>query len=224
MLIKKCRTLVLLVVMSGSQIAAATNSKPCQPSDWTCHNSFFITGGYVFYHTLYKDNPLSIVQPGHQAIDFTPQSAYPNNENALRSGFGAGLGDHTPFSYELDYTQGFPKSKTGSELELTRARKVFSTSINYTLNPESRLRFNLTGGASVTSIYLTTTTVAEQPSFSTTVNTVDVDPFVGGSIVYSINSKFAARLIQYFSFANYNRNTNGSLITLLMLNYYPGAV
>jgi len=224
MLIKKCQAIVLLAGISSSKIAVASNSMPCESSDWRCHNSFFVTGGYAFYHALYKNNTLLIIPPGKQEIDFTPLSAHPNNENAMRFGFGSNLGNYIPFSYEFNYTQGFSQSKTSLTLEFTKARKVLSGSITYALNPKSRLRFNLVGGASVTSIYLTTSTVAQQTPYSVTVNAVDVDPFLGGSISYSINSRFAVRLSEYFAFSKFNLNTNGTLATFLMLNYYPGAV
>lgn len=220
---KHIKTLLAFLLISPMQIANATHEKPCLPSDWTCHNSFFITGGYVLYHPIFNNNSLSIAPPNEPAIHFSPQSTYPNNESALRAGFGSGLGNHTPFSYEFTFTEGFPKSKHNSELEITRARKSFAATINYTLNPESRLRFNVAGGAAVTSIYVTTT-AKQQPSFSNTSNNADVDPYLGGSIAYSINSKFVIRAVQYYAFSSYNINLNGSLISLLMLNYYPGAV
>ena len=212
------------LIFTISPIAIATPATPCSASDWRCHNSFYVTGGYVFTHGLQNKNVLSITPPGYKKIEFTPYSAYPNNTNGIRLGFGSGLGDHTPFGYELSYTQVFPKSKTTNDLIFTRSRKSFSTSINYTLNPDSRLRVNALFGASVASFYTTSATVSPLPTYTQTNNTVDVDPYIGGSVVYSINSKFVARLVEYFAFAEYNLNAKGAWLTLLMLNYYPGAV
>lgn len=212
---------IIFSITLSNLIFAAEAKKNCDKADWRCHGSFYITGGYVFTHTFFNDNQLSLSPPDQSTIHFTPRDLFPNNASGMRWGFGAGLGDNLPFTYELDYNQIFTHSKIKDGLKISRSSKSLVAIIGYTLNPKSRLRASIVGGASVISTYLTATTVAPRQFFSQNTNTVDVDPFLGGSLSYQINSKFALRAVEFYDFATYNRSAQGVAVTLIMLNYYP---
>ncbi|KTD70783.1 hypothetical protein [Legionella tucsonensis] len=212
---------IIFSITLSNLIFAAEVKKNCDKADWSCHGSFYITGGYVFANTLFNNNQLSLSPPGLPTINFTPHDAFPNNVNGMRWGFGSGFGDNLPFIYELDYNQIFTHSETKDGLKISRASKSLVVIFGYTLNPKNRLRASLVGGGSVISTYLTATTVAPRQFFSQNTNSVDVDPFLGGSLSYQINSKFALRAVEFYDFATYNRSAKGVIVTLLMLNYYP---
>ncbi len=213
---------MIFSMLLSNLIFAATIEKNCNKAYWSCHSSFYVTGGYVFAHYLLNNNQLSLTPPGQPKINFTPKDTFPNNASGMRFGFGSGLGTNTPFTYEIDYNQIFTHSNTGTDLKVSRASKSLVVILGYTLNPKNRLRTSLVGGASVFSTYRTDTTVAPHQFFSQNSNSVDVDPFLGGSLAYQINSSFALRAVEFYDFATYNRSATGSLVTLLMLNYYPG--
>ncbi|KTD43129.1 hypothetical protein [Legionella parisiensis] len=219
-MVKHQAAIIFSMILSNLIFAAGTE-KSCDKADWRCHGSFYMTGGYVFVHTLFNDNPLSLSPPEQPTINFTPQDTFPNNASGMRWGFGAGFGDNLPFTYELDYNQIFTHSTIKDGLKISRSSKSLVAIIGYTLNPKNRLKTSLVGGASVISTYLTATTVAPRPFFSQNTNSVDVDPFLGGSLTYQINSKFALRVVEFYDFATYNRSAKGAVVTLVMLNYYP---
>jgi hypothetical protein len=220
---KKHQALTMIFSMIlGNLIFASAIEKNCNKADWNCHGSFYVTGGYVFAHYLFNSNQLTLSPPGQPTINFTPKDIFPNNASGMRWGFGSGLGTNTPFTYEIDYNQIFTHSNSKNGLKVSRSSKSLVGILGYVINPKNRLRASLVGGASVISTYLTQTTVASPQFFSQNTNSVDVDPFLGGSLAYQINSKFALRAVEFYDFATYNRNAQGSLITLLMLNYYPG--
>ncbi|MCE0721762.1 MULTISPECIES: hypothetical protein [Legionella] len=219
-MVKHLVAIIFSMILSNLTCAAGTE-KNCNKADWSCHGSFYLTGGYVFVHTFFNDNQLSLSPPEQPKINFTPQDAFPNNGNGMRWGFGSGFGGKLPFTYELDYNQIFTHSKTKDGLKISRSSKSLVAIIGYTLNPKNRLRASLVGGASVISTYLTATTVAPREFFSQNTNSVDVDPFLGGSLSYQINSRFALRAVEFYDFATYNRSAKGAAVTLLMLNYYP---
>lgn len=226
MLAKKYQVIVIffLAILSnliyGSEFERSCKNV-CDQGDWAHHGSFYLTGGYVFTHTLFTNNLLSITPPGQPTIFFTPKSAFPNDCSGIRLGFGSGLGTNTPFYYELDYNQIFTCSKIRDGLQVSRASKSLVTTLGFSLNPKSRLRVVLFGGATVASVYTTLSTVRPRPPFSQKTNTVDVDPFAGGSLVYQVNSKLAVRVVEFFDISTYNPNARGTWVTLLMLNYYP---
>lgn len=217
------QSIILFFLFVVSHLAfAAEKEKTCNEADWNCHGSFYVTGGYVFVHTLFQDNILSITPPDQTMINFSPQSSFPNNASGMRFGFSSGFGLNLPLSYELDYNQVFTHSQINNDLKISRASKAIVGTLAYTVNPKSRLRLSLVAGASVISTYLTATTVSPRPFFSQNTNSVDVDPFFGGSFSYQINSKFAMRVVEFYDMATYNRGADGALVTLVMLNYYPG--
>ena len=222
-MLKKYQALAMILSMIlGNQIFASAIEKSCNKADWSCHGSFFVTGGYVFAHYLLNSNQLTLSPPAQPTINFNLKDAFPNNASGMRLGFGSGLGTNTPFTYELDYTQIFTHSNSKNELKVSRSAKVFTSILGYTLNPKDRLRASVVGGASVLSTYLTVARVTSQHFFSQNSNFIDIDPFVGGGLSYQINSIFALRAVEFYDFATYNRNARGALVTLLMLNYYPG--
>ncbi|RUR09527.1 hypothetical protein [Legionella sp. km772] len=212
---------VSFLVLVGNFLFAAVPEKKCNKTDWSCHGPFYLTAGYVFAHNLFNKNQLSFSPPNRPSINFTPANAYPNNFSGVRLGFGSGLGTNLPFTYELDYTQLFTQSHTTNSLKISRSTKTFVGILGYVLNPKDRLRTSIVGGASIISSYMTQTTLAPRHYFSQTTNAVDVDPFLGASLSYQINSKLALRAVEFYDFATYNKSATGNLVTLLMLNYYP---
>lgn len=223
MLAKKYQTVtaIFFLILSNLIFAAEIKEPCCCKDDWSSHGSFYITGGYVFAHFLYSKNLLSLTPPNHPTIFFTPRSAFPNDFSGMRFGFGSGLGTNTHFNYELDYSQIFTRSKTHDGLTVYRSGKALVASLGYTINPKDRLRVILDGGAIVVSTYTTMATNFNNNFFSQTDNTVDVDPVLGGVLVFQINSKLAIRVCEFIDIATYNRSVRGALVTLLMLNFYP---
>jgi hypothetical protein len=221
--VRKSQIVAIIVLMTlSSLICAEEIKKNCNKADWSCHGSFYITGGYVFAKTIFNNNQLALSPPQQPTINFTPQGAFPNNVSGMRFGFGSGLGVNLPFTYELDYNQIFSQSKVNDGFKISRASKSLVAILGYTINPKNRLRTSLVGGASVISTYVTATTITPRQFFSQTTNSVDVDPFLGGSLTYQINSKLALRAVEFYDFATYNKSAQGAWVTLLMLNYYPG--
>jgi hypothetical protein len=222
-LVKKYQNIAMLFCLILSNLIFTAEAKEfcCCKDDWSCHGSFYITGGYVFEHFTYSNNLLSFSPPNHATIFFTPRNAFPNNFSGMRLGFGSGLGNNTPFHYELDYNQLFTRSKTFDGLTVYRSSKALVTTLVYALNPKDRLRVVALGGTTVTSTYTTMATNFDGNFFSQTSNTVDVDPFLGAGLVLQINSKLAIRVVELVDIATYNRNVRDSLTTLLMLNFYP---
>lgn len=221
MIKRNSATALFILMILSNMVFAATSEKSCSKEDWRCHGSFYISGGYVFIHYLLTSNPLTFLPAGQSTLSFTPKDAFPNNASGMRFGFGTGLGVNTHFTYEIDYNQIFNHSTTKNELKISRSSKALVGILGYVINPKDRLRTSIVGGASVISTYLTQTTASPRSYFSQTTNSVDVDPFLGGSLTYQINSNLALRVVEFYDFATYNRNAEGSVVTLLMLNYYP---
>ena len=197
------------------------SEKICDESDWRCHGSFFLCGGYINVHQLYTNNPLTEIIPEQKTIHFTPQNAFPNNFSGVRVGFGTQLGTNTGFTYQMYYNQVFTKSRTYDDLEFSAASKVLLSVVQYTINPKSRIKVGMLGGAGVVSSYVTTSFVNLNRNISQTSNTVDIDPVIGGDIAYQINSKFALTFTGFWDFGTYNKDLTGRFVPAVMLVYFP---
>ncbi len=213
--------LVLFLIAFCTQSFAKTTEPACNPKDWSCHGSFYVTTGGVFSHVFYKPNPLTFNPPNQPVIQFSPSTHFPANLGGFRFGFGNGVDKKLPVNYEFDYNETFYQAKQSDEILAGISTKSLVSSLSYALNPKCRLKASVFAGAVVVSVYLTTQTVAPKPEFFATTNSVDIDPFAGGSLLYQINSKFAVRLVEFYDLGNYNKNLSGRLVTLFMLNYYP---
>lgn len=192
-----------------------------QEIDWMPKGSFYLTTGYSLTHELYRplQETLTNIQP---PITYNIQNTYPNNLSGMRFGFGARFGSKTShYGYELDFNQVFEKARITSGLKITRPEKIVIGFVDYTINPQSRFQWILAGGGVITTVPLTTTTIAPNQASSSTSTTTSVDPAIAGVVLYHINSAFAVKGVFIYKIAPYDTSIRGTLIPLLMVNYYP---
>lgn len=193
----------------------------CDKSDWRCHDNYDFSLGYIFVHQFYKSEPIRMPISGAPDLVYSPKEAFPNDLSGYRLGFGSSLGQDSPFGFQFYYNQAFPKSKVYNNFQFTGKGKVFLGLINYDLNPKSRLKVSLVGGAGIFSQYLSITSLHPNLPFSQTTDSVDLDPVLGGNIKYQINSKFDIKFITFYDFAIYNKELRGRLVPSIMFGYHP---
>jgi hypothetical protein len=188
--------------------------------NWQDHGTFYLTGGGVYSYVSYSDNPLSFTTGG-KTYTYNPESDYERNNYGMRFGFGNKFIKELPFAYEFDYNQTFKISKKSNDFNYGIATKSLVATLIYTLNPKDRLTVSLSGGAIAMSVIQTIDREKPDLFYRTSTYSTDVDPFVGGAILYQINDKWAIRAVQFYDFSTYNRSLSGRAVTLLMINYYP---
>ena len=215
---KQIITLFFLTLVMNSVFAEKAEKK-CDDSDWRCHGSFHLVGGYIFVHQFYTNNHLTQAIPTHSAIDYTPHSAFPNNFNGVRVGFGGDLRPGSPFSYQLYYNQVLPQTKVRNGLKITADGKLMIGLIEYIINAKDRLTYSLIGGVGVISSDLTTTFIVDHTK--STVNIVDIDPIIGSGIAYQINSKLQAKALFFWDIATYNKDLKSRVVPAIVFCYYP---
>ena len=93
--------------------------------------------------------------------------------------------------------------------------------MDYTINPSARLQWILAGGAVITSVYLTTKTIAPNEVSLSNSTTISVDPAIAGVVLYHTNRSFAVKGVFIYKIAPYYAAIRGTLIPLIMVNYYP---
>ncbi|PJD94499.1 MAG: hypothetical protein CK426_03685 [Legionella sp.] len=189
--------------------------------DWKPKQSFYLTAGYSLTHEMYRAQWTTIneVSP---AVTYNPTQVYPNNLSGLRFGFGSKLGNaDSQFGYEFDFNQVFAKTRTTQGLQVTRPEKIILGFVDYMVNPESRLQWFLAAGGVITNVPLTVKTIAPNQLSSSTSTSTSADPAVAAFFLYPLNSSLALKGIFIWKIAPYDTAITGTLIPLLMLNYYP---
>lgn len=213
---------LLLLLQLFLSTCFANPSKIIAPQSlWLPHTPFYITTGYSLTHELYRNRSVTqseITPPFTYDIHHT----YPNNMSGWRFGFGSRMGaEESNYGYELDFNQVFATTKNTPGLKITRPEKILTGFITYTLNPEARLKWIVAGAGVITTVYTTTRTIPpNEVSYSNSVTTT-VDPGVAGVVLYHLNNYFAVKGVFIYKIAAYNSVINGTLIPLLMVNYYP---
>ena len=213
----KITLLIFLVCLNHTVFA----KKKCDQSDWSCHDNYEFSMGYVFPHEYYPNRQLTEIIPGKGDFHYNPKQAFPNNFSGIRLAFGGALSHNNQFGYQMSYNQIFPKSKTDNNLQVTAEGKVFLSLLEYRINPTSRTQVALVAGAGIISSYVSINSVDPNMAFSITRNTVDVDPVIGANISYQINSRFKIKFIYFYDFATYNKSLYGRSVPALLLSYCP---
>ncbi len=189
--------------------------------NWQPKQDFYLTAGYSLTHELYQSQWVTIndISP---SFTYNPVNVYPNNFNGMRFGFGSKLGtDQSKFGYELDFNQVFAKTRITPGLRVARSEKIILGFVDYVINPQSRLKWFLAGGGVITNVPLSVRTIAPNPPSFSTSNSTSIDPAIAGFVLYHINPSLALKGIFIWKIAPYDTSINGTLIPLLMLNYYP---
>jgi len=195
--------------------------KECDEADWSCHDNYAFTAGYIYVHEYYPTQGKTLAIPGHPNFEYNIKRDLPNDYSGIRLGFGSSLGHSRSFGFQLYYNHIFPKSNTYNNLQFTGEYKVFLGAIEYILNPKSRTKVALVAGAAITSSYLSIKSLDPNIAFSLKTNTVDIDPILGANIAYQINSRFEVKFIYFYDFATFNPNLYGRSVPALVLSYYP---
>ena len=193
----------------------------CAKSNEKSDNPFYLTAGYSLVHELYHHQQITVtnITP---SFTYNSYNTYPNNFNGVRFGFGSRFGSReSHYGFELDFNQVFAKTRTTPGLEVTRSEKIIVGFVNYTINPKSKLQWILAGCGVVTTVSLTTNTIAPNQASTTSSTTTTVDPGVAGTALYHINPSFAVKSVLIYKIAPYDTQIRGTVIPLLMINYYP---
>lgn len=188
---------------------------------WQPKQAFYLTAGYSLTHELYQSQWVTIndISP---SVTYNPVDVYPNNFNGLRLGFGSKLGGAlSRFGYEWDFNQVFSKTRVTPGLRINRAEKIILGFLDYAVNPDSRLEWFVAGGGVLTNVPLKVSTIAPNPPSYSTSSSTSIDPAIAGFALYHINPSLALKGIFIWKIAPYDTSINGTLIPLLMLNYYP---
>lgn len=191
------------------------------PLDWKPNSSFYLTAGYSLTHELYRPQKLTVtgILP---PFSYNTQHVYPNNLSGIRFGFGARFGNKkSHYGYEFDFNQVLAKTRVTPGLKVTRPENIIVGFVDYTINPNARLQWILAGGAAITSVYLTTKTMAPNEVSLSNSTTTSVDPAIAGVVLYHINPSFAVKGVFIYKIAPYDLAIRGTLIPLVMVNYYP---
>lgn len=184
-------------------------------------HAFYLTTGYSLTHELYhgQEETVTNISP---TVTYIIRNSYPNNFNGIRFGFGGRLGPKgSPFGYEFDFNQVFAKNKITPGLNVTRAEKIVLGFVDYTINPKSKLQWIVAGGGVITTVPLTVETIAPNQVSISTSSSTSVDPAIAGVALYHINSSVALKGVFIYKIAPYDTSIRGTLIPLLMINYYP---
>lgn len=192
-----------------------------EPLEWQPKSSFYLTTGYSLTHELYKPQQITVtsIQP---PFTYNAQNVYPNNLSGMRFGFGGRLGSEAShYGYEFDFNQVFAQTKITPGLKVTRPENIIVGFVDYTINPNSRLQWIVAGGAVITSVYLTTKTIPPNEVSLSTSTTTSADPVIAGVALYHITPSFAVKGVFIYKIAPYDAAIRGTLIPLIMLNYYP---
>lgn len=195
---------------------------PVAHSADTKKTPFYLTMGYSLSHQLYRSewSSISNLSP---PVRYNTEAVYPNNLSGLRLGFGAKLGSSkSRFGYELDYNQVFAKTRTTPGFYTTKAEKIALGFIDYELNPEaSRLHWLIATGGIITNAVSTLKTLDPNPPSWSSSESTAINPAIAGVVLYPINSSFSLKGVFIWMITPYSNASHGTLIPLLMFNYYP---
>lgn len=219
---KKYQIIVtLFLAMLSYPIFAGSVEKECDSSDYNCHGTLYLTGGYAFDHADFSNHTYAIAPPGQSALSFTYRGTAPNNFSGFRLGFGDEFSSNKKFGYELAYNQFFTRTKTIPGLRVYTKGKVFTADLGYQCFHYNRFSGRLIAGVAIISTYSGKTTLSPNKYVNGYASSADVDPFLGAAVLYQINSSFAVKLAEFYDMSAYNDATSEHFASFLMLVYYP---